>query len=59
MSGLRGLSGKDEPIHSHEQFFAKYASLLADDPERQKLIRERKAKIQFWDYDWGLNDAKK
>jgi hypothetical protein len=51
-SGLRG-------IRSREQFFAKYASLLADAPERQNAIREQKVGIRFLDYDWGLNDAKK
>lgn len=51
-SGLKG-------INSREQFFARYASLLADDPEHQKLIRDQKADIRFFGYHWGLNDAKR
>jgi Protein of unknown function, DUF547 len=51
-SGLKG-------IKSREQFFAKYASLLSDNAEHQKLIRDGKAEIKHLDYDWGLNDARK
>ena len=51
-SGLKG-------IKSREQFFAKYASQLSDNPEQQKIIRDGKAEIKHLDYDWGLNDAKK
>lgn len=39
------------------QLFARYASLLADDPKDQELIHEQKTKIRFLGYDWGLNDA--
>jgi Protein of unknown function, DUF547 len=42
-----------------ESFFAKYANLLTDNAEHQKLIRDGKAAISHLDYDWGLNDAKK
>jgi hypothetical protein len=48
-SGFRG-------IRSREQFFAKYAELLTDDPDGQNRIRSQTAKISFVDYDWGLND---
>ena len=51
-SGLKG-------IKSREQFFAKYANLLSDNAEQQKIIRDGKAEIRHLDYDWGLNDAKK
>ncbi len=51
-SGLKG-------IKSREQFFAKYANLLTDNAEQQKIIRDGKAEIKHLDYDWGLNDAKK
>jgi hypothetical protein len=44
---------------SLEQFFAKYANLLADDPAHQKIIRDQKAESRFLDYDWRLNDAKR
>ena len=51
-SGLKG-------IKSREQFFAKYANLLTDNAEHQKIIRDGKAEIRHLDYDWGLNEAKK
>ncbi len=51
-SGLKG-------IRSREQFFAKYANLLSDNADHQKIIREGKAEIRHLDYDWNLNDAKK
>ncbi len=50
-SGLKG-------IKSREQFFGKYADLLADNPEHRKIIRGQKAEIRYLDYDWSLNDAK-
>lgn len=56
--GYRGISGKGEPVTSLEQFFGNYAALLTDNPAQQALIRDRKAKIRFLDYDWSLNDAK-
>lgn len=42
-----------------ESFFAKYANLLTDNAEHQKLIREGKAPISHLEYDWGLNDSKR
>ena len=51
-SDLRG-------IKSREQFFAKYANLLADTAEHRKIIRDGKAEIRHLDYDWSLNDVKK
>jgi hypothetical protein len=50
-SGLKG-------IQSREQFFAKYATLLSDNSEQQKIIRDGKAEIRHLDYDWGLNAVK-
>lgn len=44
---------------SLEQFFARYAELLADAPEHRRLIAERKARIRFLEYDWTLNDVKR
>ncbi|HXF66808.1 MAG TPA: DUF547 domain-containing protein [Burkholderiales bacterium] len=44
---------------SLEQFFARYADLLADAPEHRRLIAERKARIRFLEYDWGLNDVRR
>ena len=57
-SGYRGFEGKSAPIQSREQYFASYAALLADSPEHRKVIEERRAPLQFLDYDWRLNDAK-
>ena len=51
-SGYRG-------IKSREQFFARYATLLADDPGQRKLVAEGRAALFFLDYDWSLNDARK
>ena len=42
---------------SLEQFFARYALVLSDDPAQQKLIMARQAEIGFLEYDWLLNDA--
>jgi hypothetical protein len=56
-SGYRGLDGKAAPIRSREQFFARYAKLLADDPAAQKVVAEGRAPLAFLDYDWTLNDA--
>jgi hypothetical protein len=58
-SGYRGFEGKNPALQSREQFFAKYAALLADSPAQQKIIAERKASIRHLDYDWSLNDVKK
>jgi uncharacterized protein DUF547 len=43
---------------SLEAFFAKYAHVLADKPEDQQLVRDRKAALRFLDYDWTLNAAR-
>lgn len=51
-SGLKGIG-------SREQFFARYASLLADPPEHRKLIRDQKADIDFFGYHWSLNDVRR
>jgi hypothetical protein len=57
-SGYRGFDGEGPPVASREQFLARYADLLADNPEHRKAISERKADIRFLEYDWALNDAK-
>lgn len=51
----RGWKG----FKSLEQFFARYAALLAGTPDQQKLIDDRKIEIRFLEYDWGLNDVKR
>jgi Protein of unknown function, DUF547 len=58
-SGYRGFEGRQPPIQSREQYFARYAKLLADGPEQQKLIADGKAPIGFLEYDWALNDAQR
>ena len=58
-SGHRGLDGKGEPIRSREQYFARYAALLADSAEDRKAIEAQRAPLHFLDYDWSLNDAKR
>jgi hypothetical protein len=47
-----------EDFAPREQFFAKYAKFLADDPAQQKLVAEGKAAVSFLEYDWTLNDAR-
>ncbi len=47
-----------EDFGRREQWFAKYAKLLSDDPAQQKLVAEGKASLSFLDYDWTLNEAK-
>jgi hypothetical protein len=58
-SGYRGYDGKAAPVASREQWFGRYAHLLADNPEQLKIIREGKAELRFLEYDWSLNDARK
>jgi hypothetical protein len=58
-SGYRGVAGRHAPIQSREQFFARYAQLLADGAAQRKLIEDGKAPIGFLEYDWALNDARR
>jgi len=46
-------------IQSREQYFAKYARLLSDEPAQQKRVAEGKAPLSFLDYDWSLNDVRR
>jgi hypothetical protein len=57
-SGYRGFDGKTPAIRSREEYFARYAPLLADTPAGQEAIRNRNAPLRFLEYDWTLNDAK-
>jgi hypothetical protein len=52
--------GKDFTAKSGsvEAWLAQYADKLADDPKQQQTIREKKARLEFLDYDWALNDRK-
>ncbi|NJD88261.1 MAG: DUF547 domain-containing protein [Betaproteobacteria bacterium] len=56
-SGYRGI-GTAGPVTSREQYFARYADLLADSPADRRLVAEGKAPIAHLDYDWSLNDAR-
>ena len=57
-SGLRGFEGKAPAIASREEYFARYAALLADAPDDRKKIADRAAALSFLEYDWSLNAAK-
>ena len=57
-SGYCGIGKDAAPIASREQFFAKYADILAASPEGRQAVRDRKAAIVFLEYDWMLNDAR-
>ncbi|MBL0142513.1 MAG: DUF547 domain-containing protein [Betaproteobacteria bacterium] len=56
-SGYRGI-GSAGPVSSREQYFARYADLLADGPGNRRVVAEGRAPIDFLDYDWSLNDAR-
>ena len=56
-SGYRGIGGAG-PVTSREQYFGRYADLLADSPADRRLVAEGKAPISHLDYDWSLNDAR-
>ena len=46
-----------EDFEPRAGYFAKYASLLADDAEGRKAIAAGSAPLAFLEYDWTLNDA--
>jgi hypothetical protein len=46
-----------EDFGVREQYFARYAKLLAQVPEAQKIVAEGRAPLAFLDYDWTLNDV--
>ena len=56
-SGYKGFDGKTPAITSREDYFARYAKLLADSPADQQIITDRKAAISQPEYDWSLNGA--
>ena len=56
-SSYTGFDGKTPAIASREDYFARYAKLLADSAADQQTITEKKAKISHPDYDWNLNGA--
>ena len=56
-SGYTGFDGKTPAINSREDYFGRYAKLLADSPADQAVIASGKAAIGNLDYDWSLNGA--
>jgi hypothetical protein len=51
VSGYKGYN-------TREQFFAKYAEVLAEDAAVVQQIKEGKIGLGFLEYDWALNDKK-
>jgi Protein of unknown function, DUF547 len=52
--------GKEFALHAGSEagWLAKYADRLTPDAPSRKLIRDRKVRIVFLEYDWALNDKK-
>ena len=57
-SGYKGFDGKTPAIKSREDYFARYAKLLADAPADHQKIADGKVGISFMDYDWSINATK-
>jgi len=57
-SSYTGFNGKTPAITSLDNYFARYAKLLADSPQDQQKIAEGKVRITQLDYDWSINDNK-
>ena len=57
VGGFKGFDGKTPAIASREDYFARYAKQLADNPADQQNIADKKAAISYLDYDWSLNGA--
>ena len=55
--GYKGFDGKTPAIASREDYFSRYAKVLADSPAAQQIIVDKKASISHLDYDWNLNGA--
>jgi hypothetical protein len=48
-----------EDFGAREQYFARYARLLADGTDAQRTVAEGRAPLSFLEYDWSLNEARK
>lgn len=55
--GYKGFDGNTPAITSREEYFSRYAKMLADSPADQQIIVDKKAAISHLDYDWNLNGA--
>lgn len=53
--GYTGFDGKTAAVKSREEYFARYAALLADSAEDRQKIIAQKAPIAYLDYDWSIN----
>ena len=56
-SGFKGFDGKTPAISSREDYFSRYAKLIADSAADQQVIADKKATITHLEYDWNLNGA--
>ncbi len=56
-AGYTGFDGKTPAITSREDYFSRYAKLLADSPADQQIIADKKAPISNLEYNWNLNGA--
>jgi hypothetical protein len=54
-SGYTGFDGRTPPIKSREEYFARYAKVLADGAADQAVIAGGKLPISLLEYDWSLN----
>ena len=54
---FKGFDGNTPAITSREDYFARYAKVLADSPADRQNITDRKAAIANLEYDWSLNGA--
>jgi len=56
--GYSGFDGRSVAIKSREEYFSRYANLLADTAADRQLIGAGKFSISHPDYDWSINDKK-
>lgn len=52
------FDGASPGAGSAAPFLALYADLLADDKDARAMVRERRARVSYLEYDWALNDIK-
>ena len=56
--GYTGFDGRSVAIKSREEYFSRYANVLADTGADRQLIGTGKFSICHLDYDWSINDKK-
>jgi hypothetical protein len=47
-----------EDFQPLEQYLARYAEVLADNPPDRQRVAARGLPVTFLDYDWSLNDSR-